>query len=221
MHHHDVGKANDAGDRLHLLHEIEGQLVVKRGVDRVRRRDQQQRVAVRRGAQHGLGGDIGAAARPVLDHEGLPELFRQPLPHQARREVRRAARRIADDEANRPRWIGLRARVSRCERKRSRTGCELQKLTTLKFLHASSRRTGGSCGRLGARILSVQRREADRYSQAGGGRFTASLRLAEERLIGEPDALLERGAGAPAELGQPADVEQLARRAVRAARCRN
>ena len=138
VHHHDVGKANDAGDRLHLLHEIERQLVVKRGVDRVRRRDQQQRVAVRRGAQHGLGRDIGAAARPVFDDEGLAELFRQPLPHQARREVRRAARRIADDEANRPRWIGLRARVSGCERKRSRTGCELQELTTLKFHHASS-----------------------------------------------------------------------------------
>src|SRR5512144_1799808 len=53
-------------------------------------------------------------------------------------------------------------------------------------------------------------------SQSGGGRFTASLRLAEERLIGEPDALLERGRGAPAELGQPADVEQFSRRAVRA-----
>src|SRR5207253_11129180 len=79
-----------------------------------------------------------AAARSVLDNEGLPELFRQPLPHQARGEVRRAARGIADDKTNRPRWIGLRARASRCEGKRSRTGCELQKLTTLKFFHVSS-----------------------------------------------------------------------------------
>src|SRR5687768_17156227 len=59
------------------------------------------------------------------------------------------------------------------------------------------------------RILSARRHEADRYSRSGGGRLTASLRLAEEGLIGEPDAVLERGRGAPAELGQPADVEQL------------
>ena len=138
MHHHDVGKANDARDRLHLAHEIKGQLVIKRGVDGVGRRDQQQRVAVRRGAEHLLGRDIGAAARPVLDHKGLPELFRQPLPHQARGEVRRAAGCVTDHEANRPRWIGLRARVSRCKRKCRCTGCELQKLTTLKFFHVSS-----------------------------------------------------------------------------------
>src|SRR4029079_1169266 len=63
--------------------------------------------------------------------------------------------------------------------------------------------------------MTTQRREADRYCQSGGGGFTASLRLAEERLIGEPDALFQRRAGAPAELRQPADIEQLARRAVR------
>src|SRR4029079_10819735 len=34
-------------------------------------------------------------------------------------------------------------------------------------------------------------------------------------LVGEPDAVLERGRGAPAEFCQPADIEQLARRAVR------
>src|SRR5947207_11132554 len=52
--------------------------------------------------------------------------------------------------------------------------------------------------------------------KAGGRTFTASLRLAQERLIGEPDALLQRRAGAPAKLGQPADVQQFSRRAVRA-----
>src|SRR5262245_6829297 len=64
------------------------------------------------------------------------------------------------------------------------------------------------------RILSAQRRQADRNSQSAGRRFTASLRLAEESLIGEPDPLLQRRAGAPAEFCQPADIEQLARRAV-------
>ena len=146
MHQHDVGEANDARDRLHLLHEIERQLVVERGVDRIRRRDQQQRVAVRRGAQHLLGGDIGAAARPVLDHEGLPEFLRKPLPHQARRHIRRAAGGVSDHEPHRPRWIGLRMGDARHGRECSRTGGELQELTAWKFLHASSNETraGGS-----------------------------------------------------------------------------
>jgi hypothetical protein len=39
--------------------------------------------------------------------------------------------------------------------------------------------------------------------------------LAEVSLIGEPHAVLEASRGAPAEFFQPADVEQLARRAVR------
>src|SRR5436309_15074162 len=62
--------------------------------------------------------------------------------------------------------------------------------------------------------MTVERRETDRYSQSGGGSFTASLRLGEERLIGQPDAVLERGRGAPAELGQVADIEQFSRGAV-------
>ena len=96
-------------DRFRIAQEIEIEFVVERGVDGVRRRGKQKRVAVRRRPHHRLGRDIGAAARPVLDDEGLAEPFRKPLPHQARGEVRRAARGIPDDEADRPRWIGLRA----------------------------------------------------------------------------------------------------------------
>src|SRR5712691_7197344 len=76
-------------------------------------------------------------------------------------------------------------------------------------------RAGGSCGTPYARILSMTRRQADKYSQSAGGRFTASIRLAEIGLIGEFDAILERCARPPAEFCQPADVEQLVRRAVR------
>src|SRR3982074_786902 len=43
--------------------------------------------------------------------------------------------------------------------------------------------------------------------------WRGSFHFAEIRLIGELDAVLERGAGAPAQFGQPADVEQFARRA--------
>ena len=66
MHHDNIGKANDARDRLHLAHEIEG------------RRNQKQRVAVGDGAQPGLGrATLVPPPGPVLDHERLAELFRR------------------------------------------------------------------------------------------------------------------------------------------------
>jgi hypothetical protein len=68
----DVRKSNDARDRLGVAQEVEIELFVERGVDGIGRRDEQQRVAVRCRAYHRFGRDIGAAARPVLDHEGLP-----------------------------------------------------------------------------------------------------------------------------------------------------
>jgi hypothetical protein len=52
----DAGCTDDAGDRGRLLHEVEAELVIERGVDRVVRADQEQRVAVRRRSDHRLGG---------------------------------------------------------------------------------------------------------------------------------------------------------------------
>jgi hypothetical protein len=41
-----------------------------------------------------------------------------------------------------------------------------------------------------------------------------SFHFALYALISQPDAILERGAGAPAQFGEAADIEQFARRAV-------
>ena len=69
-------------------------LSVQRRVDRVRPiGDQEKRIAVRGRTHDRLGADIGAAARPVLDDEWLAKPLRQPLAHQARDDVERAARR--------------------------------------------------------------------------------------------------------------------------------
>ena len=46
IHLHDIGHAHDAGDRRNVANEIEIELVVERRVDRVRRSDQEERVAV-------------------------------------------------------------------------------------------------------------------------------------------------------------------------------
>ena len=88
-----IGIADDARDRRDVADEIEIELVVERRVDRVRRADQEERVAIRGRTHDRLGGDIAAGARPVLDDELLAEPLRQPLTHQARDDVGRAARR--------------------------------------------------------------------------------------------------------------------------------
>ena len=100
--------------------------------------DQQQRVAVRRRAHDRLGADIAAGARPVLDDEWLAEPLRQPLADQARDDVGAAAGGKADDDAHRPRRIGLRPRDARDGRQRGSARCQMQKSTAGKFMAPSS-----------------------------------------------------------------------------------
>ena len=66
-------------------------------------------MAVRRGADNRLGGDIAGRTRPIVDVELLTQTVREPLTHQARDYVYLAAGRKADDDPHRPRRIGLRA----------------------------------------------------------------------------------------------------------------
>ena len=100
--------ADDARDRRDVADEIEIELFVQRRVDRVRRSDQEERVAIGGRTHDRLGGDIAAGTRPVLDDEWLAEPLRQPLAHEAREDVGRAAGSKANDDAHRPRRIGLR-----------------------------------------------------------------------------------------------------------------
>jgi hypothetical protein len=107
VHHRDVRHAGHAGDRRDVANEIEGELVVEGVVDRVRRNHLEQRVTVRRRLHHGLGADIAAGARPVLDDHLLTEPLGEPLRHQTGQDVRPAAGGEADDDADRLRRIGL------------------------------------------------------------------------------------------------------------------
>ncbi|MFC7690228.1 hypothetical protein ACFQY5_12125 [Paeniroseomonas aquatica] len=61
-----------------------------------------QRVAVGRAAGHDLAGEDGAAARAVLHHQGLAQPGADVLADEAREDIAGAARRIADDPAQRP-----------------------------------------------------------------------------------------------------------------------
>ena len=115
-------------DRRDVADEIEIELVVKRRVDRVRGADQKKRVAVRGRPHDRLGGDIAAGSRPVLNDEWLAEPLRQPLTHQARDDVGRAAGAKPTIDAHRPRRIGLRPRDARHGRQRGSARGQMQKL---------------------------------------------------------------------------------------------
>src|SRR5262249_6753944 len=84
-------------------------------------------------AHGGLGADIAAATRPVVDHELLSEPLRQPLSDQARRDVGRAGRGEWYDQTHRPRRIGLRPRCARYSRERGSTRYQMQKISAGKF----------------------------------------------------------------------------------------
>jgi hypothetical protein len=72
MHHHYLGLVNEARDRRDVADEIEAELLVERHVDRDRRADREQGVAVGGRTHDRLGGDIGGGTDPVVDHERLP-----------------------------------------------------------------------------------------------------------------------------------------------------
>src|SRR5947209_6310186 len=69
--------------------QIEIELVIECRVDRTRRAHDEERVSIRGRIHDRLGADIGAAAWPVLDNKWLPKPLRQPLAHQARKDVGR------------------------------------------------------------------------------------------------------------------------------------
>src|SRR5215831_13161451 len=128
MYRYDVGLPVNAGDRRDVADEIETKLVIERGVDGIPTADHEQRVSVCRRAHDGLGADIAAAARSVLDNKLLTEPLRQPLTHQTRDDVGRTGWSERHDDAHRPRRIGLRPHCARYSRERGSTGGQMQKL---------------------------------------------------------------------------------------------
>src|SRR5262249_8501221 len=84
---HDKRSAANARDRNYVPEKIIIDLVVDRGVDRVRRSDPEERMAVCRRSDHDFGRDRTGRSRPVLDEERLTEALRQPLTQRTRDDV--------------------------------------------------------------------------------------------------------------------------------------
>jgi hypothetical protein len=77
MHGHD----NNAGDRRDVADEIEVELVIECRVKRVRRLDEEERIAIRGRTRDGLRGDITAGARTYESRESSrPLLFAPAMP---------------------------------------------------------------------------------------------------------------------------------------------
>src|SRR5262245_22549173 len=88
-----------------------------------------------------LGGDIGSRAWLVLNDERLAEPLREPLTNETRGDVGRAASQETDNNAHRPRRIGLRPSDARKSRECGSTCRQTQKLSAGKFhgVHVPSR----------------------------------------------------------------------------------
>ena len=138
---HDERVADDARDRRDVADEVEIELVVEGGVDRIRRRDEQQRIAIRRRTDGGFGGDIGGCARPVFDDKLLAEPLGQPLTDETRSNVGGAAGGKPDHQAHRPRRVGLRLCDARYERQRGGAYRQMQEFAAGKF-HADQAEQG-------------------------------------------------------------------------------
>src|SRR5260370_1429296 len=83
--------------------------------------------------QDRLGSDVAVSARTVFDDELLTEPLRQPLTYQARGNVGSSGWSIANDDAYRPRRIGLSPRDPRHGRQRGNARGEMQEFTAGKF----------------------------------------------------------------------------------------
>src|ERR1044071_8758834 len=89
----EIGEADELGDRLQILVDVERQLGIERRVERDRADGaKQQRVAVRRGLGDKASADATAGAGAVLDHDVLAELRLHVGGKDARQQIGRATR---------------------------------------------------------------------------------------------------------------------------------
>ena len=113
MHHHHEAFATDARDRRDIAKEIEAELIIERGIDRVRRTDQEERVAIRGCPHHHFGANVAASATAGFRLGIAGPAFPTAIDPSGARRCRATARGKANDQAHRPRWIGLRPSEAR------------------------------------------------------------------------------------------------------------
>jgi hypothetical protein len=101
MHHQHGGGAAELADHGEVLDRIEGNLLVERRIDRMRRGRDHHRVAVGCRAGNEFGADHGRAARAVFDDDLLTEVLAEFGGKQPRQDVSAAPGRRGHDDAHR------------------------------------------------------------------------------------------------------------------------
>src|SRR5262245_16885615 len=105
---HAEGLAANPRDRSDVTQEVITEIAVECGVDVVDHGSQQQHVPIGRRMYDSPRSGIAADTRPILHDQLLVKPLGQPLSYKARQDVGRATSPKADNDANRPGWIGLR-----------------------------------------------------------------------------------------------------------------
>src|SRR5262249_15919070 len=133
IHLHDMWHAVDARNRRNITNEVVVEFFEQCCIDCCGSTDHEERIAVCRRTHDRLYTDIANTARTVLDDKLLTEALRQPLTDGARSNVVDTPGRKWDNDAHRPRRIGLRPRNPRHHRQRASAGGQMQKMSTGKF----------------------------------------------------------------------------------------
>src|SRR5262249_27664010 len=133
MPYQDMRPTGNACDRCDIAEKNEIELVVECRVDYVGRTASEERVAIGWRTHDRLGGQSATGTHTILDDEWLAELLRQPLADQTREDVARAARGETEDDAHRPRRVGLRPRETPHGRQRGSARGQMQKISAGKF----------------------------------------------------------------------------------------
>ena len=115
-----IGAGGEDRDRHEILHRVE-RLLVEPRIDRMRDRDDEERVAVGRGLGGEIGADHAAGAGAIVDEDLLAEVLAELVGDDAADDVVAAAGRERDDQADRSGW-GSRRRTRRGARREARAG---------------------------------------------------------------------------------------------------
>jgi hypothetical protein len=98
---HHVGQIAERHHGPQIARRVVGQRHMRVGRDRDPRRGDQDGVAIRLRFGDRRDADDVRRPRPVLGDDGLPDLARHLLEHDARRDIERAARGVGDDDMDR------------------------------------------------------------------------------------------------------------------------
>ena len=97
----DLRQRTDNADRFKVARGVEAQLGKYRGINGVRRKREQHRVAVGRRPGHHFGADRATRSAAVVDHDRLAKRCAQTILDDSRDDVGTAARRIRHNETDR------------------------------------------------------------------------------------------------------------------------